>query len=797
MVMAAPAFGVLLKTYRTQAGISQEQLAERAGVSASAVGALEQGLRRAPYRQTIALLSDALDLAEQDRKRLQQAADAARARGSRAVRPEIRLPQPFTSFIERSEVDEITRHLEERRFVTITGAGGIGKTRTSLQAARRLAERGMDCCFVDLSAVSDADGVWLAIAAAREVPSPGSESLPEAIRKNLATRPLLLVLDNCEHVIEPTAQIVQTLLADAPRLKLLATSRERLGLTSELVFRLPSMRPAAALRLLVERAEASDAHAQAAVENVDQLVEICRMLEGIPLAIELAAFHLVSMGPDQVRARLQEGLALLGPRDLPQRHQTMTAAIAWSFDLLEPTERFVMERIGVFSGGFTIDAAQQICGVEEVSAFDVAASLGRLAQKSLVQLDHMENAARYTLLETVRSYANEQLAARGLETAIRRRHAQWLAAVALDFSQARPRRDPASLACEMENMRAALRWALGSGEAEDLAAAGTIAGRLRLVWYARGRSEELQGWSERLLPLIDEADHPSAVAHLCVALVNCLHRDADATLRYGERALRLLQRTGESRLAASVCGQIAIRLAQRERAAEAEQLLASCSEWVESAAAYGTYDQLSFLHNRANVRRRLEQFDAARADLARVLEMADERADPDGQFRIYGMLTLAAVDFEAGDAVRATQLSHEVIDRYRPPNDESPFWLAIAFGQLASYQLALDAIDEAERCLLTSLRILRDLAADCDIFFLYFACILSRRGEYARAAQCLGFVDAWYERTGFTIGRIDAQFYASVVDTLGDMPQEEQALRRRLGAEQTFAEMSAFALASA
>jgi predicted ATPase/DNA-binding XRE family transcriptional regulator len=568
---AAPAFGTLLKTFRVQAALSQEQLAERAGVSISAIGALEQGLRRAPYRKTLEMLCDALDCDDHARAELDRAANAARSRRLPTAGRPSALPTPRTSFFERTEVGDIAALLERRRFITITGAGGIGKTRTALEIGRKYAAKGIAGCFVDLTAVSDADGIWDAIAAARELPGGDAESKIESVCRSVSSAPLLLVLDNCEHIVEHAANAAIALTADAPSLRLLTTSRERLGLTGELLYRLPSMQTPTALRLLIERSEASDAHAHEALDDVERLKEICGLLDGIPLAIELAAFHLATLGSATVLARLREGLSLLGPRDLPQRHQTMAAAIAWSFDLLAPIERSVIERLSVFDGGFTMDAAQAVCAGDDIAAPDIPETVLRLVQKSLVNVEHSDVAStRYSLLETVRTYAKNQLEKRGASDATRRKHLHWLVQVAEEFSSSLPRRSPATLHREMENIRSAVRWGSESDDERDIVGAATIAGRLRLVWFWLSRSAELQTIVERLLNRLRESEHESIVAHLCVALVNCDEWDADVLLQRGERALRLLQRTEEFSLAASVSAQVAVRIALLGRGREAE-----------------------------------------------------------------------------------------------------------------------------------------------------------------------------------------------------------------------------------
>jgi predicted ATPase/DNA-binding XRE family transcriptional regulator len=803
-----PPFGTLLKSFRMRAALTQEQLAERAGVSSAAIGALEQGLRRAPYRQTVELLAKALALTPPERVELVGAADAARHRTTNSAAIAVDLPQATTTFIERPEIAELVQQLRRQRLTTITGTGGVGKTRTALEAARIVAAGGLECAFADLSARSAETSIWAAIAAARKLSPVSDEHMPAAVMESVAARPFLLVLDNCEHVIEQVADVVHALLAGCPLLTLLLTSRERLGMMTEYVYRLPSMamplgtiatlEEAAgytALQLLIERAQNFDARAPQAIRDIDSLVDICRMLDGIPLAIELAAFHLSSLGAAGVRSRLQDGLPLPGPRDLPKRHQTMAAAIVWSFDLLDPAERSLIERLGVFSGGFALEAVQAVCSEDGLPSNDMLTLLTRLIQKSLVNVSHTATSTRYELLETVRAFAAGCLIERGIFAQMRGRHAAWLANVAHDFQTSRPRKSPATLYPELENVRSALAWGLESDDEADIAAAGTIAGRLRLVWFSLERNAELETWATRLLPRLSEPEHDTIVSHLCVALVNCCDRDPNLVLHYGERAARLLLKNGEDELAASVSAQIAAGLSTCGRFAEAELALKPCDGWLANPDARGTYSQLNTLLNRAGVYRLLGRFAESRADLQAILEAIDAQNDPDNHFRIYARLASAATEFSDGRAELAKQLCTEVIDEFRPADGEPVFWLAVARCNLSSYLLALDQVDQARPCAMLSLRDLQRLDMGCEELFLYLATIFALQNELSKAAKLLGFVDAWIERTGYALCRTDVPFRTIVLDALATLPGESANGLMQSGRHQTFAQISALAAA--
>jgi transcriptional regulator with XRE-family HTH domain len=372
---AAP-FGDLLKLRRIASGISQERLAELARMSASAVSALERGVRRAPYRETVALLSSALGLTPEEQAELEDAAQRARARPSGAAgEPPLvhNLTTRLTSFVGRSEeIAELKELLSEHRLLTVSGSGGVGKTRFAVETARQLlGERFPEARFVDLSPVEDGAFVPSAIAAALDFQLPEVAEPLRALASSIKTRTLLLILDNCEHVIDDTASAIVEILRACPSITILATSRERIALEGERVYRLPSLPvpddvPAtieeactyASFRLFVERATSSDGHFTPTAGALKAVSEICRRLEGIPLALELAATRLPVLGLETLNERLKGHiLTTSGARDLPQRQQTMLATIAWSYDLLSAQEQHLLGRLAVFRGAITLGGA--------------------------------------------------------------------------------------------------------------------------------------------------------------------------------------------------------------------------------------------------------------------------------------------------------------------------------------------------------------------------------------------------------------------------------------------------------
>lgn len=401
-------FGDLLRQFRVRAGLPQEQVAERAGLSIGAVQSLEQGKRRAPYRNTVRALAEALNLASDETASLQDLAARARVRQHEA--PTF-LPITLTHFIDRGNVDELIALLRDRRLITVTGSGGVGKTRVGIEVARQSFSDRDVVGFVDLLPVRDGANVAAQIAARLGVGVSGDDGLGEVVER-LRTRRTLLVIDNCEHLVRDVAMTVTRLL-NIPSMTVLATSREPLGLTGELTYRLPPMDIESASKLFVARAQDADREWTVDASRLGVIAAICRELDGIPLAIELAASRVFSLGLDGVRSLLARGLALSGGPDLPLRHRTMQGAIAWSHDLLDDAERTTFRRLSAFSGSFTLEAAQDVASDSTLPTADVPEQLARLVQKSLLNATHLDTATHYRFLDVIRAFADERLSESG------------------------------------------------------------------------------------------------------------------------------------------------------------------------------------------------------------------------------------------------------------------------------------------------------------------------------------------------------------------------------------------------
>ena len=386
------------------------------------------------------------------------------------------------------------RLLPTSRLVTLTGAGGVGKTRLAVQVAAELAgEFGDGVCYVDLAPITHPDVVPVTAARALGLPDQPGRSTMDTLLRFIRDRQMLLVLDNCEHLLDASAALVVALLGAAPSLTVLATSREPLGVTGEATWQVPSLSLAdEAIELFADRARLARPDFTITDDNAAAVAEICRRLDGMPLAIELAAARVRALSLAEIVDSLHDRFRLLtgGSRTAVRRQQTLRASVDWSHALLTDTERILFRRLAVFLGGFDLDAAQAVAGAGDIERYQVLDQLTLLVDKSLVVAENTGGRTRYRLLETVRQYALEKLGESGEADAVRARHRDHYTSMAAlldapartDYEQ---RVEQAEV--EMDNLRSAFGWSLETGDTETrvgarvvaAAAVGVRAGRIR------------------------------------------------------------------------------------------------------------------------------------------------------------------------------------------------------------------------------------------------------------------------------------------------------------------------------
>jgi predicted ATPase len=398
----------------------------------------------------------------------------------------------------------------------LTGVGGVGKTRLATEVAARLTDEFPDGVWVfELAAVTDPAVVPDAVATVLGIVQQPGKTVSESVAAALEGRVRLLVFDNCEHVLDAAADLIQAILAHSATVKILATSREGLGVTDEHLWPVPSLDidagiNSAAMFLFIERAQAVSPRFSAAnADEADAVVEICRCLDGIPLAIELAASRMASMTANEVRDRLDDRFRLLvGSRRGLERHHTLRHAVAWSYDLLDDTEKGLLNRCSVFTGGFDLQSACAVAGSDSCDDYAVLDLLDALVRKSLLVADRSSRYTRFSMLETIRQFAEEQLVARGEASEIRAAHSRYFAQCGADiialWDSPRQREAYDWFTVELANLRTAFRWATDHGDLDDAATIATYAGLLgNLV-----ENYEPITWAEELIEPARAVDHP-------------------------------------------------------------------------------------------------------------------------------------------------------------------------------------------------------------------------------------------------------------------------------------------------
>jgi len=612
-------FAHLLKQYRVAAGLSQEALAAQAGISAHGISDLERGINRSPRLETLALMVAALRLSPDEQATLEAAVQRRRSpRGDAPATPSdhtgdandattpttlTALPIPPTALVGRDDdVAAVTALLrDEARLLTLAGPGGIGKTRLALQVAIDLQARQVfdGVAFVHLADIPNADMVPAAIARALGLREHDNRTSHQVLATYLDGKRMLLVLDNFEHVAAAAVPVAE-LLASCPGLRVLVTSRTVLHVRGERVYEAPprvvpdrarmhdaaAVAGCAATQLFLARAREIVPDLALTDANASLIARICARLDGLPLAIELAAARLKVLAPDALLDRLESGLQVLsgGARDLPERQRTLRATLAWSYALLDAPAQALFLRLAVFAGGCTLEAIESLTdtgnaaggkmNAAEAEPEDLLETVSALIDNSLLRREARAGEVRFTMLQTVREYALERLQGYGALDALRGHHAAYFLAMAEDAERDRAGAAQAAWAARLEreqdNLRAALGFALVSGHVKM---ALRLAGALRWFWLAHGYLSEGRRWLAQALAAADamglaDAEVAAALNHAAVLAATAnAYGEAGALF---ERGLAIRQALGDEPGAAAMLsnlGLVAMHQHDHERAA--------------------------------------------------------------------------------------------------------------------------------------------------------------------------------------------------------------------------------------
>ena len=662
------------------------------------------------------------------------------------------LPIQPTSFEGReSDLQETKKLLAERRVLTLIGSGGIGKTRLAVQVGAESLDQFPDgVWFADISTITDPELVSSVVASALGIEQVQGKRVDELIPQRLKRKRLLLIIDNCEHLLGAVAMLVDAIQRNAPDVRMLCTSRQALGIAGEIAHRLSSLAVPEAgsavtadeaihygsITVFVDRARSADTRFALTNDNAPIVAEICRHLDGIPLAIELAAARVKVLSIPNLAQRLNERFKLLtsGSRTALPRQQTLSALIDWSYDLLTPQEQALFRRVAIFAGGFSLDAAVAVCDGDAVDGIDIFDLLASLTDKSLVLADTAGSQERYHLLESTRAYGLDKLGLAGERDRLARRHAEFFRDQAVEVdklygigsTEARLRR----LETELDNYRAALEWALTDGH--DVVLAGILTGSLQELWKRGGLNAEGRYWTERAQRGLDEGAHPQVAArlwHVLAALAS-----GKVAHDYLEHAIALYRSTGDEDDEAWALSGFGHSLYQMGRRQDAQEAIDRALEIMRNRGdkagiahclnvrAYCTTDPDDPLEMRKRYNQALEAFKALGDEYGVALALGN----------------LAELEFGQGQVDLALRYVKEAVDRRPSPS---------ALNNLAAYRVAegdLDGAGEAARAALYGAQKAAD-RFDIAVAVQHLGLLAALRGKRQVAARLVGYTDAQYE----------------------------------------------------
>lgn len=690
------------------------------------------------------------------------------------------LPIQLTDLLGRErELEEIESLADRHRLVTITGSGGVGKTRLALQVAADVIDRYADgVWFADLAPISDPELVASVVAKAIGMSQQAGSRIDVALPQWLKRKQLLLVIDNCEHVIEAVAGLVAGILGEAPQVRILATSRQALGIGGERVYRSPSLAlpgtdltltaqdalTFGAISLFVERATASDSRFILGDQNATIVADICRRLDGIPLAIELAAARVKVLSIPNLAQRLNDRFKILtgGSRTALPRQKTLIALIDWSYGLLTPQEQTLFNRMSVFAGGFGLDATTAVCAGGGIAESEILDLLSLLTEKSLVAAETGGKHERYRLLESTRAFALEKLEAAGERESLNRRHAEYFRRQAEESDERFGLGSVLSwldeVGVDLDNFRSALEWALGGGR--DVALAGLVAGSLERFWSHAGLSVEGRLWIDRALSALDESAHPRIAALLWRA--TALLSDGKHRRDAAERARGLFESCGDQRGLAWTLLYLAdshYQMGQFSKAGDTYgRALSTMRECGDKLGVAACLNQLAYFHCSSG------DAVAGRAMFAEALDAFKSLGNETGTAQV--LATLAESEFKDGNVAEALRLVGESLAIYlRGKNAKH---LAMNYNNQAAYHAALGELDAARLAAREGLRLARHAQSGLQtaVALQHLALISLLSGHAQLAATLCGFVEIQFKELLYEREPTEKWSYEKLMATL-------------------------------
>ena len=704
------------------------------------------------------------------------------------------LPQQLTSFVGRSGVvEEVKAMLHEHRLATLVGTGGAGKTRCAVQTGAEVLDRYADGVWmIELTPISDPALVTTTIAQVLGVREVRNEDLLTTLRADLEQRRLLFVLDNCEHLVDEAGRVASAIIGSCAGVAILATSREQLGIAGERVLRMPSLQEAEAVELFVDRACAVDGRFALTDGNAPFVAEICRRVDGIPLAVELAAARVKLLSPKQLTEKLNERFRVLsgGSKDAMPRHQTLRATIDWSFDLLDEPSRALFRKLSIFVGGWTLDAATAVCA-EHGDEWEVLDALSSLVDKSLVSVEAQGEERRYDMLASIREYAKERLGEAGEAQAAAAKHAQFYAALVkrlqplareLEDGQWRHR-----LAEELDNLRAAVEWTIFCQRDPQLGA--EMLSELEWPELIVTPHEALR-WFAAALRLEDRMRSDLVLARLfrhCVMLEWLTGQPTGHREQLALRAVDAARSAGDSDEIAFALGYLGATYAHEARFDDAERTFAQ---------AYEDPAQLSRLASNAVLRMwAVACLQRGDVNVARKRFSEVARCErPGSEAHASALLNLGELEYAAGNVEAARAAALQAKESYTLIGS---VYTVLVLANLAAYAMAAGDLDDARAHLREALELQPKsgrgwLASVIEAH----ALLAALSGDCERAALLAGFSDSLYRARGDVRQQTEERGYERLLKLLTESYSSD-ALASRIESGARLSEKEALACASA